>query len=246
MRSRPATIAVFAILALTGCAAGLEEDTTPDSQPAPAAVDRTEAAQAYIAASVAQKPAVAEVEVPNGFRLRQSRADNVALAFPPRWQALTSQDARYPGVMPMFGQLNRGLAATIGALSMPDGPVKLVGFDPRTLDGLATTASVMVVSVNPAASYADWRGKVVRQTRRLPSTHGRVRARNVAHPLGAALRLEYLRRYGNGRPIATLQYFVNRGETGYVVTYMARPKVMRRLAGQFAASARTLREADPA
>jgi hypothetical protein len=233
------------MLVLAGCAAA-DEASPPEEELQATAVDRSAAAQAYIAASLSDERPAEAMPVPQGFRLRQSRSDNVALAFPPRWQALTARDARFPGVMPMFGRVNRGLAAAIAGLSLPDGPVKLLGFDPRTLDGLATTASVMVVSVNPDAPYAIWSRGVLRQTRRLPSVQGRVRAKKIEHPLGAALRLEYVRRYGDGPSIATLQFFVNSGETGYVVTYATRPKLMKRYAGQFAASARTLREADSA
>ena len=43
-----------------------------------------------------------------------------------------------------------------------------------------------------------------------------------------------------------LQFFVNSGETGYVITFSTHPKLMKRYAAQFAASARTLRQADPA
>jgi hypothetical protein len=189
---------------------------------------------------------VREAKVPKGFRLRESRMDNVALAFPRGWQALTSMDARYPGVLQMFGTLNRSLARAVGALSLQDGPLKLLGFDPRTLHGLATTATVMVVRANPDAAYAEWSAQIIRYTRGLPSVHGPIRARKVDHPLGDALRLEYVRRYGVGPRIATLQFVVNSGETGYIVTYSAHPKLMKRYAGQFAASARTLREAGPA
>jgi hypothetical protein len=232
-------------MSLTGCA-GAEQAASPAPQPEPAAVDRTGAAQAFVAASLAGRSPARDAAVPRGFRLRESRSDNVALAFPRGWQALTSSDARFPGTMQMFGQLNRGLASAVAALSVPDGPLKLLGFDPRTLHGLATTASVMIVSVNPDALYAGWSDEVLRQTRRLPSTDGRIRARKFDHPLGAALRLDYFRRYGHGRRIATLQFFVNRGETGYIVTYATHPKLMKHYAAQFAASARTLREADPA
>jgi predicted DNA-binding transcriptional regulator len=44
--------------------------------------------------------------------------------------------------------------------------------------------------------------------------------------------------------MATVQFFVNNGETGYVVTYATPPKLMKRYAREFAASAQTLRQAD--
>jgi hypothetical protein len=245
MRRVPAVVALLFVLPLAGCA-GVEQTDSPPEQQQPVAVDRSAAARAFVAASLAGKSPARQDAVPEGFRLRESRSDNVALAFPRGWQALTSRDARFPGTMQMFGELNRGLASAVAALSMPDGPLKLLGFDPRTLDGFATTASVMIVSVNPDAPYARWSHEVVRQTRRLPSTAGRIRARKFDHPLGAALRLDYFRRYGQGRRIATVQFFVNRGETGYIVTYATNPKLMKQYAAQFAASARTLRQADPA
>jgi hypothetical protein len=245
MRRVCGVVALLVILPLTGCA-GAEQAGPPAPQQEPAAVDRAAAAQAYVSDTLAGRRPAREAAVPRGFHLRESPSDNVALAFPRGWQALTANDARWPGTMQMFGRINRGLAAAVGALSMPDGPLKLLGFDPRTLHGLATTASVMVVSANPHASYARWSGKIVRQTRGLPSTDGRIQARKVALPLGAALRLDYFRRYGDGRRIATLQFFVNRGETGYIVTFATHPKLMKRYAGLFVASARTLREADTA
>jgi hypothetical protein len=245
MRRLPAVVALLVVLPLAGCA-GAEQAASPAPELQPVALDRSAAAQAFVAASLAGRSPIREAAVPRGFRLRESHSDNVALAFPRGWQALTSNDARFPGTMQMFGRLNRGLASAVAALSMPDGPLKLLGFDPRTLDGLATTASVMVVSANPDASYAIWSDRVVRQTRRLPSTDGRINARRVDLPLGSALRLHYFRRYGDGRRIATLQFFVNHGELGYIVTFATHPKLMKRYAAQFAASARTLREADPA
>jgi hypothetical protein len=245
MRRVPVGVALLVVLLLAGCA-GTDRPAAPDSEPQATAVDRSAAARAFVAASLAGKRPAAEAAVPQGFHLRQSHTDNVALAFPRGWQALTSSDARYPGTMQMFGQINRGLASAVAALSLPDGPLKLLGFDPRTLHGLATTASVMVVRANPDAPYARWSGEVLRQMRGLPSTDGRIRARKVAHPLGAALRLDYFRRYGGGHRIATLQFFVNSGETGYIVTFATHPKLMKRYAAQFVASARTLREADRA
>ncbi|HEV8248751.1 MAG TPA: hypothetical protein VGQ15_02145 [Gaiellaceae bacterium] len=244
MRGVRASVALLVLLLLAGCA-GAEQSAQP-SDPQSPGVDRTAAAQAFLSASLAGKSPVREAAVPEGFRLRQSRSDNVALAFPHGWQALTSSDARYPGVMQMFGRLNRGLASSVAALSMPDGPLKLLGFDPRTLHGFATTASVMVVRANPEAPYASWSAEVTRYTRRLPSVLGRVRARKVDHPLGAALRLDYVKRYGSGPRIRTVQFFVNSGETGYIVTYATHPKLMKRYARQFEASARTLRQADQA
>jgi len=244
MRGVLVTVALLASLFLAGCA-GTEQAAPPPESEAPA-VDRTTAAQSFLRASLAGKNPVREAAVPRGFRLRESRIDNVALAFPHGWQALTPMDARFPGVMQMFGRINHGLATAVGALSLPDGPLKLLGFDPRTLHGLATTASVMVVSANPEAPYEAWSVDVIRYTRGLPSVHGRVRARKVDHPLGPALRLDYVRRYGSGPRIATVQFFVNSGETGYVVTYSTHPKLMKRYAAQFAASVRTLRQADPA
>jgi hypothetical protein len=242
MRRVPAVVALLVVLPLAGCA-GAERAASPE--PEPAAVDRTAAAQAFVASSLGKRPNH-QAAVPRGFRLRESHSDNVALAFPSGWQALTANDARFPGVMQMFGRLKRGLASAVAALSMPDGPLKLLGFDPRTLDGLPTTASVMIVSVNPDAPYRSWSDEIVRQTRRLPSTDGRIRASKVDHPLGATLRLDYFRRYGQGSRIATVQFFVNRGETGYIVTFATHPKLMKRYAAQFATSARTLRAADPA
>jgi hypothetical protein len=244
MRGVLVTVALLVLLLAAGCA-GTEQAAPPPEDQAPA-VDRTNAAQSFLRASLAGKNPVREAAVPHGFKLRESRMDNVALAFPRGWQALTPMDARYPGVMQMFGRINHGLATAVGALSLPDGPLKLLGFDPRTLHGLATTASVMVVSADPEATYEAWSVDVIRYTRGLPSVHGPVRARRFDHPLGPALRLDYVRRYGDGPRIATVQFFVNSGETGYVVTYSTHPKLMKRYAAQFAASARTLREADPA
>jgi hypothetical protein len=244
MRGVLVTVALLVLLLAAGCA-GTEQAAPPPEDQAPA-VDRTNAAQSFLRASLAGKNPVREAAVPNGFRLRESRMDNVALAFPRGWQALTSMDARYPGVMQMFGRINHGLATAVGALSLPDGPLKLLGFDPRTLHGLATTASVMVVSADPEATYEAWSVEVIHYTRGLPSVRGPVRARRVDHPLGPALRLDYVRRYADGPRIATVQFFVNSGETGYVVTYSTHPKLMKRYAAQFAASARTLRQADPA
>src|SRR5215210_1222483 len=189
MRRVPVVVALL-VLPLTGCAAA-EQASAPTPQPEPAAVDRSAAAEAFVSATFAGKRPAPEPAVPRGFRLRESRPDNVALAFPHGWQALTSSDARYPGVMQMFGEINRGVASAVAALSMPDGPLKLLGFDPRTLRGFATTASVMMVNANPDAPYSRWSGQVLRQTRRLPSTDGRDRASKVDHPLGAALRLQY-------------------------------------------------------
>jgi len=243
MRRVPAVVALLVVLPLAGCA-GADRAASPVPQAEPPAVDRTAAAQAFVSAALTRKRVAREAAIPDGFRLRESRSDNVALAFPGGWQALTSRDARFPGVMQMFGRINRGLASAVAALSMQDGPVKLLGFDPRTLHGFATTASVMVVSVNPDAAYASWSGQVVRRTRGLPSTDGRIHVTKVEHPLGAALRLDYFRRYGDGRRIATLQFFVNRGDTGYIVTYATHPKLMKQYAKQFAASAGTLRETD--
>ena len=244
MRGVSVTVALLVLLLAAGCA-GTEQAAPPPEDQAPA-VDRTNAAQSFLRASLAGKNPVREAAVPRGFRLRESRMDNVALAFPHGWQALTSMDARYPGVLQMFGRINHGLATALGALSLPDGPLKLLGFDPRTLHGLATTASVMVVSADPEATYEAWSVDVILYTRGLPSVRGPVRARRVDHPLGPALRLDYVRRYGDGPRIATVQFFVNSGETGYVVTYSTHPKLMKRYAAQFAASARTLRQADPA
>lgn len=238
------TVALLVLLLSAGCA-GTDQAAAPEEPQAPG-VDRTAAAQSYLRASLAGKNPVREAAVPRGFRLRESRVDNVALAFPRGWQALTSMDARFPGVMQMFGEVNDSLARAVGALSLPDGPLKLLGFDPRTLHGLATTASVMVVSADPEAPYEAWSVKMIKYTRGLPSVKSRVRARKVDHPMGPALRLDYLRRYGDGPRIATVQFFVNSGETGYVVTYSTHPKLMKRYASQFAASVRTLRQADQA
>jgi hypothetical protein len=244
MRGVLLAVVVLVLLLATGCAGA--EQAGPPPEPEAPGVDRTAAAQAFLRTSLAGKNPVREAKVPQGYRLRESRMDNVALAFPQGWQALTSMDARYPGVMQMFGQINHGLATAVGALSLPDGPLKLLGFDPRTLHGLATTASVMVVSANPEATYEAWSVHVIKYTSGLPSVRGPVRARKVDHPLGPALRLDYVRRYAKGPRIATVQFFVNSGETGYVVTYSTHPKLMKRYAEQFAASARTLRQADPA
>ena len=244
MRGVSVTVALFVLLLSSGCA-GTEQAAPPEDSQAPG-VDRTAAAQSYLRASLAGKNPVREAAVPRGFRLRESRMDNVALAFPRGWQALTSMDARFPGVVQMFGRINHSLATAVGALSLPDGPLKLLGFDPRTLHGLATTASVMVVSADPEAPYEAWSVDVLEYTRGLPSVRGHIRARRVDHPMGPALRLDYVRRYGHGPRIATVQFFVNSGETGYVVTYSTNPKLMKRYASQFAASVRTLRQADQA
>jgi hypothetical protein len=99
-------VALLVGLSLTGCA-GVEQAAAPAPQPEPAAVDRSGAAQAFVAASLAGKRSAREAAVPRGFRLRESRSDNVALAFPRGWQALTSTDARFPGTTQMFGELNR-------------------------------------------------------------------------------------------------------------------------------------------
>jgi hypothetical protein len=138
MRRTLAALLLAGGLGLTGCG-GADRAASPE--PELPGVDRTEAAQQFVSDALAGKRPANEAPVPSGFRLRESRADNVALAFPPGWQALTSVDARFPGVMQMFGQLNRGLGSAVAALSMPDGPLKLLGFDPRTTDGFATTAS---------------------------------------------------------------------------------------------------------
>jgi hypothetical protein len=244
MRGASAAVALLVVLLSAGCA-GTEQGAPPAEPEAPA-VDRTAAARSFLRASLEGRNPVREAAVPRGFKLRESRMDNVALAFPRGWQALTPMDARFPGVRQTFGRINHSLATAVGALSMPDGPLKLLGFDPRTLHGLATTASVMVVSANPEAPYEAWSGKVIRYTRGLASVKSRVRARKVGHPLGPALRLDYVRRYGNGPRIATVQFFVNSGETGYVVTYSTPPKLMKHYAAQFAASARTLRQAGQA
>jgi hypothetical protein len=244
MRGLSVGIALLAVLVLAGCA-GTQQAAPPPEPQAPG-VDRSAAAQAYLRASLAGKNPVRAAALPKGFRLRESQLDNVALAFPRGWQALTAVDARYPGVMQMFGRVNRGLATAVGALSMPDGPLKLLGFDPRTLHGVATMASVMVVRADPDAPYSQWSAEILNYTRGLSSVHGAVRARKAHHPLGTALRMDYVRRYGGGPPVATLQFVINSGETGYIVTYSTRPKLMKRYAGQFAASARTLRRADSA
>src|SRR5215204_461516 len=240
MRRVQAGVALFVLVLLSGCAG--TEQSAPPLEPQGQAVDRSAAAGAFVSSSLAGKDPVREAVVPNGFRLRESRSDNVALAFPRGWRALTATDARYPGVTQMFGRINHGLATSVAALSMPDGPLKLLGFAPRTLHGLATTASVMVVRANPDVPFAKWTAEILRYVRGVPSVDGRVRARRIEHPLGAGLRLDYVRRYGNGPRIATVQFFVNAGETGYVVTYAAHPKLMKRYAHQFAASAQTLRQ----
>src|SRR6266508_162838 len=123
MRGVLVTVALLASLFLAGCA-GTEQAAPPPESEAPA-VDRTTAAQSFLRASLAGKNPVREAAVPRGFRLRESRIDNVALAFPHGWQALTPMDARFPGVMQMFGRINHGLATAVGALSLPDGPLKL-------------------------------------------------------------------------------------------------------------------------
>lgn len=244
MRGVSAGVALPFVLLLAACA-GTEQAAEPPEPQAPA-VDRTAAAQAFLRASLTGRSPAREAALPRGFKLRESRTGNVALAFPRGWQALTTTDARFPGVVQMFGRVNHGLATAVAALSMPDGPLKLLGFDPRTLGGLATTASVVVVRANPEAPFGAWSVKVIRYTRSLPSVEGRVRAQRVEHPLGAALRLDYVRHYAKGPRIATVQFFVNSGEIGYVITYATRPRLMTRYAEQFAASARTLRQVDPA
>jgi hypothetical protein len=102
----------------------------------------------------------------------------------------------------------------------------------------------MIVSARPGVSYADWSAEAVWWVRRLPSVEGRIRSRRDAHPLGDALRHEYVRLYGVGPRIATLQFFVTRGKTSYIVTYAAVPKLMKRDTARFLASARTLRNVD--
>lgn len=226
MRGRIALLLVP--LAAAGCA-GAEADEQGDG-PRPnglvsAAIARTQAAP-----------------LPKGFHLRESREARVGLAFPPGWQALTATDARFPGVMQMFGKLNRGLARSVAALSVPDGPMKLLGFDPRFEDGFATTASVMAVRTDADTRWEEWSRRMRAYVERLPSRRSGIESCRVELPLGDALRLEYLRTYGSAsRRIATLQYFVAAGDRAYIVTFATLPELKRRYAPLFTASAETLR-----
>jgi hypothetical protein len=104
----------------------------------------------------------------------------------------------------------------------------------------------MIVSARPGVSYADWSAEAVRWVRRLPSVEGRIRSRRVAHLLGDALRLEYVRCYGDGPRIADRDAPVLRDawQDHYIVTYAAVPKLMKRDTARFLASARTLRNVD--
>jgi hypothetical protein len=245
-RSFAMIAALLASAALAGCAGG-EPSATPAPEPAaaePPATDRREAVQALLGDALAGRSPAREAPVPAGYRLRLARSDHVALAFPPGWQALTSRDARFPGVGQMFARLDPRLGSAVAALGAVDGPMKLLGFDRRGQAGFATTASVMLGRVRPGVAYEEWSVDAVRRVRDLPSVQGRVLKRKVELPLGEALRLEFVRAYAGGSRIATLQYLVVRGETLYIVTYATRPGLVARYARAFAASARTLRRVD--
>jgi hypothetical protein len=226
-------------LLVAGCAAG-EERAVPEP-----AVDSGERVGQLLGDAFSEAPARARAPIPEGYRLRESRRDDVALAFPPGWQALTSVDARFPGVLETFGVYNRGLAVAVAALGVPDGPMKLLGFDPRLARGFATTASVMKVTAQVGVPYERWSAHVLRRTRALPTTQGRIESGRVRLPLGEALRLRFTRVYGKGgRPLATLQYVVVRGPSAYFVTYSTLPSLQRRYEPLFARSVRTLRTVD--
>jgi hypothetical protein len=233
--------ALLTAATLAGCAGG---EPTGAPEPEPPAVDRTAAAQALLGDALAGRRAAREAPVPAGYRLRLARSEHVGLAFPPGWQALTAQDARFPGVTQMFARLDPRLGSAVAALSMPDGPIKLLGFDRLRGAGFATIASVMVGRARPGVTYEEWSADAARHIRELPSVRGRVLTRKVDLPLGDALRLEFVRAYDSGARLATLQYVVVRGETLYIVTFATRPRLVPRYARAFAASARTLRRVD--
>lgn len=237
--------ALIAVAALAGCAGGERAaEPAPEPVPGPPLIDRSDAAEALLADSLAGRPRARVAPVPAGYRLRLARADHVGLAFPPGWQALTSNDARFPGVSQMFSRLDPRLGSAVAALSLADGPMKLLGFDWQPGATFTTTATVMAGGIEAGVTYKEWSADAARRVRAQPNVRGRVQTRRVELPLGEALRLDFVRTYGAGTRIATLQYVVVRGETIYVVTYATRPRLAARYARAFAASARTLRRVD--
>src|SRR5918996_364561 len=159
-----AVSALLATAALAGCAGGGRAAETA-AEPPPPLVDRSDAVQALLADSLAGRSPARVAPVPAGYRLRLARSDHVGLAFPPGWQALTSNDARFPGVGQMFGRLDPRLGSAVAALSLADGPMKLLGFDWEPGASFTTTATVMVGGIEAGSSYREWSADAARRVR---------------------------------------------------------------------------------
>ena len=234
-----ATLALLGTVAFAavGCAGGSEPEVEEQRvAQQPEEVD----ARAMLADAAADRPMARPGVTPPGFRRRTATADGFSIALPRRWHALRPSDARSPGVLQTLGRARVGLRPYLMGLSMPDSPLRLLGFAPGEGD-FATTITVLVSSMPEAVPYAQWSHRVVKQVRTLSSLRGEVRVRHLRLAAGEALRLDYERRYrSSGHRVATTQVVVASGERLFTLTLATRPNERPVHTKAFAAAARSL------
>jgi len=227
-----ALVAVAAAALAAGCGGG-RKAPPPEPVTAPLRPYEAQAAEQFLAEQLAPVRRTAAV-VPAGYRVRRLTDAGFAVAFPPDWQVLQHRDAVWPGVIPTLAHVNRGLAPYLAALVTPDSPLKLFGFDRRTMHGVATTATVIVSRQRHGAAYADWSPAVLEELRGLRGV-GAVEGRHLTIPAGDAMLVQYRR-----GSIGTLQLFAVRGDSIVTLTLTARAASVRRYRSMFLRVARSL------
>lgn len=163
-----------------------------------------------------------------------SAAEGFSLAFPRRWTALAQHDVVFPGVIRTLSRAHRSLTPSLLGLAAPDSPLKLLAFHGRAGEDFATTANVFVGPAPQGRTFERQGRTIIRTVRKLDGLRGEVAVRPLKLPVGAALRLEYVR-----KGMATVQYVTVRGDRLYALVYTTLPEFRPRYARLFEASART-------
>jgi hypothetical protein len=207
----------------------------------PVAADVASAAPRQ-AVSASAAPAVTRRPVPGGFRRRSVPEARLEIAVPPRWTVLTRRDATFPGVIETLTRVDGSLRTSLVGLTVPDSPLKLFGFDRRSV-GRTVTFSLLLGEAAPAGGFARWSVTVRRDIERLSTLRGTVRAGRVMLPAGEALRLEYRRLLapaGRASVVSTVQYVLVLDGRLVTLVFVAPPTQLRAYAPTFRAAAHTL------
>ena len=209
------SVTIAALLAglAAGCGGSPEE--------APAALEPSVFVPAPRVARVV--PAVHEpkLQVPVGFRARRVPEAGAQVAVPAGWIALTRLDAVHPGAVQTLAGIDRRVVGPIGALGVPDSPLKLLVLAPVRDGRFPATITLVVADAGAPQPFGAWARRASAALLSRTQVHGPVSSRHVRLHVGKALRLSY-RRVSGGAPAATVAYLALGGGRVYYLALTSR------------------------
>lgn len=185
--------------------------------------------------------AVRHVAVPDGYRRHAVREAGISVALPIGWQVLGQHDASFPGALQNLTRLHADFFRPIAALSSPDSPLKLFGFERGFWHGHATTMMVSQATYRRPGAYSRWAPRIVSALARAQGRRGPVAAQRVDLPAGPALRAAYQTRTGD----TVVAYVVAGGNGLWALTFRTPTAHAGSAARGFARTATTLELSSP-